>query len=100
MVHVIPDYVERTFYWGDTAPFVEADVDEMSAYLLDKQVLMVGWDGPQATLNINCSDMFGPAADCEPIATKDIPELFTTFVTENWIGVEKFIRSKRKMPSL
>jgi hypothetical protein len=62
--------------------------------------LMVGWDGPQATLNVNCSDMFGPAADCEPIAAAEIPILFTIFVTENWLGVEKFVKEKRKIPSL
>ena len=93
--------IERTYYYDMGKDGIYPDDESMIAFLLDEDILFVGNDYGDGTVNlyININDYFAPAADAENLPTNEIPKLFDMYRKDSYNGVAQYVADKRGIPN-
>ena len=82
-----------------TTKIAPPDLEQMTAYLLNEDVLFVGVDPLESNLClfININDYFIPAADSCSVTAKELPELYNLVKDKQFGGICEFVAKKRNI---
>jgi hypothetical protein len=81
--------------------FEDLKYRDMCFFGKDEEVCLDGsTDSKTAVLFVNCNDLFGPGADGEDIALKEIPELCKMYIEDKNTAVLNWVAKKRGVPAV